>query len=164
MSEARLPVFGPTETFPVDESGEPFAVVRLDVAVTRNQLRTAIAIGHAEMAAEPALDQLSTADIRREVEGHLAAGATIELYREQARVVGLLAEADRLAEVDAAVDRAYTTANSVDFDEYRIAQARRALVEAEQLDMGDDQAMARMIGRLGVVLSQLLDVVDGSAQ
>ncbi|MER5473712.1 hypothetical protein [Streptomyces sp. NPDC002685] len=86
----------------------PFATVRLDLVVSRDQLRTAIGIGHADMGGEPALDELSVRDIRREVEGHLAAGATIELYRETASVVARLAETDGLADIDAAVDRAYT--------------------------------------------------------
>ena len=47
-----------------------------------------------------------------------------------------------------------------DYDRYRIAQAREALAKAEQLDMSDDRAMARTIGRLEVALSQLLDVID----
>jgi hypothetical protein len=45
-------------------------------------------------------------------------------------------------------------------DRYRIAQAREALAKAEQLDMSDDRAMARTIGRLEVTLSQLLEVID----
>ena len=46
-----------------------------------------------------------------------------------------------------------------DHDRYRIEQAREALAAAKQLDMGDDRAMARMIGRLETVLKQLLDML-----
>lgn len=46
------------------------------------------------------------------------------------------------------------------FDRWRVAQAREALAASEQLDMGDDRAMARMLGRLEVVLRSLLEMVD----
>lgn len=45
-------------------------------------------------------------------------------------------------------------------DRYRVGQARAALAELESLDMGDDRAMARMIGRLETVVSQLVEMVD----
>ncbi|MEV7034586.1 hypothetical protein AB0N99_30695 [Streptomyces sp. NPDC093272] len=54
-----------------------------------------------------------------------------------------------------------------EYDRYRIAAARRELAKAEQLDMSDDRAMARTIGRLEVALQQLLEVfgeVDGGEQ
>jgi hypothetical protein len=51
-----------------------------------------------------------------------------------------------------------------DHDRYRIAQAREALAKAEQLDMSDDRALCRMLGRLEVALSQLLDVIDALAE
>ncbi|WP_329340762.1 hypothetical protein OG252_33310 [Streptomyces sp. NBC_01352] len=101
------PPFGPTEVFPCDENSEAFAVVRFAVEVSLDQLRTAIAIGHAEMSGTPPLAEMSVADIRREVEGHLAAGATINLYRETAEVVRRVNESGHLAELDAAIDRAY---------------------------------------------------------
>jgi hypothetical protein len=47
-----------------------------------------------------------------------------------------------------------------DHDRYRIEAARRELAAVEQLDMADDRAMARMIGRLEVVLQQLLEMLD----
>ncbi|MGW0626458.1 hypothetical protein [Streptomyces sp. NPDC002758] len=47
-----------------------------------------------------------------------------------------------------------------DLDRYRIGQARDALAESERLDMSDDKAMAREIGRLRAVLESLLEMVD----
>jgi hypothetical protein len=44
-------------------------------------------------------------------------------------------------------------------DRYRIEAAREALSEVQRLDMGDDRAMARMIGRLEVTVQQLLEMV-----
>ncbi|WP_045563002.1 hypothetical protein [Streptomyces sp. FxanaA7] len=46
-----------------------------------------------------------------------------------------------------------------DHDRYRIEAARRELANAQQLDMSDDRAMARRIGRLEVVLQQLLEML-----
>lgn len=105
---ADLEQFGPTETFPCDENSEAFAVVRLAVEVSRDQLRTALAIGHAELNGTPPLDDMAVRDIRREVEGHLAAAATISLYRETEAVVRRVNEAGILPTIDAAIDRAYT--------------------------------------------------------
>ena len=45
-------------------------------------------------------------------------------------------------------------------DQYRVEQAREALAAAKQYDMADVRAMAHLIGRLEVVLSQLLDMLD----
>jgi hypothetical protein len=45
-------------------------------------------------------------------------------------------------------------------DRYRVASARNALSLAAELDMSDDRAMARTIGRLEVALSQLVEMVD----
>lgn len=45
-----------------------------------------------------------------------------------------------------------------DHDRYRIAQARRDLAAARQLDKPGDQATAHMLGRLEVALEQLLEV------
>ena len=43
---------------------------------------------------------------------------------------------------------------------FEIRMARDALVQLAELDMSDDSAMARMLGRLEVVLEGLLRVVD----
>lgn len=100
------PSFGPTEIIGDDEQ-TPFAIVHLAIALPREQLRAALAIGHAEMAGEPPLPGMSPADIRREVEGHLGACAVLELDRETASVTDRLAP-ELAAELDAAIDRAYT--------------------------------------------------------
>jgi hypothetical protein len=104
----NLPTFGPTEVFPCDENSEAFAVVRLAVEVSRDQLRTALAIGHAELNGTPPLDDMAVLAIRREVEGHLAAAATISLYRETESVVRRVNEVGALPAIDAAIGRAYT--------------------------------------------------------
>lgn len=107
MTGNDLPVFGPTGAIPCDEDREPFATVRMDLIVTREQLRAALGIGHAEQAGQPALDEMSVQDIRREVERHLGACAVIQLDDEAGSFNARLAP-ELAAQLDAAIDRAYT--------------------------------------------------------
>lgn len=100
------PTFGPTEIHGDDEQ-TPHAIVQTALALTREQLRAALAIGHAQMSGQPPLPDMTAADVRREVEGYLAAGAVFELYRETDAVNERLT-ADHAEALDTAVDRAYT--------------------------------------------------------
>ncbi|MFD5297198.1 DUF6907 domain-containing protein [Streptomyces mutabilis] len=104
---ATPPVFGPTEIIGDDEQ-PTHAIVQLALALPREQLRAALAIGHAQMAGEPPLDEMSVSDVRREVEGYLGAASIVDLYRETAVVAERITE-EHAAELDAAIDRAYTT-------------------------------------------------------
>lgn len=104
---ATPPVFGPTDTIPADENATPLAVVAIAITVTREQLRTALAAGHAEMAGQPPLDDISVLDVRREIEGHLAAGAIVSVDDETPTVTERLTP-EYTAQLDAAIDRAYT--------------------------------------------------------
>jgi hypothetical protein len=45
-------------------------------------------------------------------------------------------------------------------DRYLVGQAQEALEQAGRLDLADDRAMARTVGRLETVLKQLLDMLD----
>lgn len=104
------PAFGPTEILG-DEGETPFAVVRIALAMPLEQLRAALAIGHAEMAGEPPLNEMPIADIRREVEGYLGANAVVEAYRETTAINALLATPDNRQhrdDLDTAINRAYT--------------------------------------------------------
>ncbi|PKT71850.1 hypothetical protein CW362_16445 [Streptomyces populi] len=47
-----------------------------------------------------------------------------------------------------------------DRDRYRVTQARAELDALETLDLGDDRAMARALGRIEVALQQLVEMVD----
>jgi predicted phosphohydrolase len=47
------------------------------------------------------------------------------------------------------------------FDRIGIRHARKALADAEQLDMSDDRAMARAIGRLQAAVEDLLEILEG---
>ncbi|MFJ2719015.1 DUF6907 domain-containing protein [Streptomyces sp. NPDC088353] len=103
---AQPPAFGPTEIIGDDER-TPHAIVMLAVALPREQLRAALAIGHGQMAGEPPLEDMSAEDVRREVEGYLGACAVVELDRETEAISERLAP-EHAAVLDAAVDRAYT--------------------------------------------------------
>ena len=45
-------------------------------------------------------------------------------------------------------------------DQYRLDKAREELAALDTLDMGDDRAMSRTLGRLEVALQQLVEMVD----
>lgn len=47
-----------------------------------------------------------------------------------------------------------------DHDRYRVEKAREELARAGSLNLLDETAMARTIGRLEVALSQLVEMVD----
>lgn len=103
------PSFGPTDPIPCDDDRDAFATVNLSLVVSREQLRTALAIGHAEAAGQPPLAELEILDVRREVEGYLAAVAVIGTEEE---AVTARISPELLAELDAAIDRAYTRPES----------------------------------------------------
>ncbi|MEU9215411.1 hypothetical protein AB0D47_02580 [Streptomyces sp. NPDC048376] len=103
----KPPRFGPTDTIPCDENATPLAIVGIDLTVTREQLRTALAAGHAEQAGQPPLADIDVLDIRREIEGQLAAGAIVAVDDETPNVNGRLTP-EYAAALDAAIDRAYT--------------------------------------------------------
>ncbi|WP_405595157.1 DUF6907 domain-containing protein [Streptomyces sp. NBC_01092] len=132
------PAFGPTEILG-DEGETPFAVVRVALALPREQLRAALAFGHAEMAGEPPLSEMSVADIRREVEGYLGANAVVEAYRETVAVTARLAAPEHRQlrdDLDAALDRAYRPAadRPLDVQEPRYGDGT---VTLQTLDHGD---------------------------
>lgn len=99
------PAFGPTDPIPCDDDWDAFATVNISLVVSREQLRAALAIGHAEQAGQPPLPELDILDVRREVEGYLAAAAVIGTEQEAstARI-----SPELLAAIDAAIERAYT--------------------------------------------------------
>lgn len=76
----RLPVFGPYEVQGgVDELEPAVAVVQVAFALTRTQLLTALAMSFAGLGPERTPESLTDDEVRREVEGQLAAEAIIEL-------------------------------------------------------------------------------------
>ncbi|WP_329471701.1 hypothetical protein OIE75_20360 [Streptomyces sp. NBC_01723] len=100
------PVFGPTEIVG-DDQADNLAIVQIALPLSREQLRTALAIGHAQMGGEPPLADMDVLDVRREIEGYLGAASVIDLHRE-ASVVAERITPEHAAELDAAIDRAYT--------------------------------------------------------
>ncbi|BCL20285.1 hypothetical protein ACPCBX_13570 [Streptomyces tuirus] len=110
----ELPVFGPFEVQGgVDEPEPPVAVVQVAFALTRTQLLTVLAMSFAGLG-DRTPESLTDDEVRREVEGQLAAEAIIEIDHlmeaneqavfppEQQRAMDLLG---------AAVDRAFRGAS-----------------------------------------------------
>jgi hypothetical protein len=130
-----VPIFGPTGAIPCDEGYEPFAAVRMDLVVTREQLRAALAIGHAEMAGEPPLDNMNVRDVRQEVEGHLGVCAISRLDEEAGSINARLSP-ELAAQLDAAIDRAYTVREIVR-EEQRPYSYSDGTVMLRTLDRGE---------------------------
>lgn len=107
MSE-QLPAYGPSEVFE-DEGITAHVVVRVAIAMSREQLITALTIGVTNLGTvDPA--QLSAEEVRREVEAYFAACGIVEIdtliaegwptsFPEAAR--------QRMQDIEAAVERAY---------------------------------------------------------
>lgn len=108
MSE-QLPVYGPTEVFD-DEGVTPHVVVRVAVALSREQLVTALTIGVTTMGADSDPAEMTPDDVRREVEGYFAACGIVEidtLIDEGWPASFRPSVEQRMADIVAAVERAY---------------------------------------------------------
>ncbi|MEV6835521.1 hypothetical protein AB0N17_13555 [Streptomyces sp. NPDC051133] len=111
MSE-QLPVYGPSEVFNVYDT-DPAVIVRVAIALSREQLMAALSIGFTEIAPDRSADSLTVEETRAEVEGWLASTAIVELdrYVRQGQLTAYPPEAqptmDALAE---ALLRAYPEA------------------------------------------------------
>lgn len=107
MSE-QLPVYGPSEVFE-DEGITAHVVVRVAVAMSREQLITALTVGVTNLGAvDPA--GMSADEVRREVEGYFAACGIVEidtLIDEGWPTSFAPAARQRMEDIVAAVERAY---------------------------------------------------------
>jgi hypothetical protein len=108
----NLPIFGPTEVQNVnDDFGPPVAVVRVDFALSREELVTALSYGYATANQDCPIGELSVEDVRREVEGYLAFAGYLEMTgRVESERVRKLQDPVTQAAFEAAIDRAYPTA------------------------------------------------------
>lgn len=109
QTHGELPVYGPTDPH-TDEDHTPEVIVRVDYALSRAQVATALGISFAEIAGDRTPEELTVVETRYEVEGYLACQGLFDLSDqmerdaqrtfppEQQRVLQLLAEA---------VERAY---------------------------------------------------------
>lgn len=105
----HLPVYGPT-TVTGDEESTPVAVVRVAVALSREQLLTALAVSFTEMDLDRDASALTVAEVRTEVEGYLATAALASLDRDAPSVHGRVFPLHQQAIVTAlaeATERAY---------------------------------------------------------
>lgn len=74
----NLPAYGPSEVFD-DEGVTPHVVVRVAIALSREQLITALTIGVTNMGAETLPGQMTADEVRREIEGYFAAVGLVEI-------------------------------------------------------------------------------------
>lgn len=79
--EGLVPTFGPTGLQNVhDDAPVPFAVIRIDYRVSREELFAALVIGFTDINPDRDPDAMTVEDIRREVEGTLAASSFNEVW------------------------------------------------------------------------------------
>ena len=106
---STLPIFGPTEVQNVDDDlGPAVAIVRVDFALSREELQTALAYGYASANQDCPVEDMSVQDVRREVEGHLAFAGYVKLTRHvESERVRSDKDPVRDAAFAAALDRAY---------------------------------------------------------
>lgn len=111
----QLPVFGPFEVQGgVDELEPAVAVVQVAFALTRTQLLTALAMSFAGLGPERTPESLTDDEVRREVEGQLAAEAIIELdhlMEANERTVFPPEQQQAMDALGVAVDRAFRGAS-----------------------------------------------------
>lgn len=106
---STLPIFGPTEVQNVDDDlGPAVAIVRVDFALSREELQTALAYGYASANQDCPVEDMTAEDVRREVEGHLAFAGYVKLTRHvESERVRSDKDPVRDAAFEAAIDRAY---------------------------------------------------------
>lgn len=103
--------FGPTGLQNVhDDAREPYAVVRLDYRVSREELFAALVLGFTETDVDRDPDLLSVAEVRQEVEATLAASSFNEISRTVEQIQAGTYTGPQLRRLDGlrrAMDRAY---------------------------------------------------------
>lgn len=105
----ELPLYGPTEVQNVnDDFGPAVAVVRVDFALSREELVAALSYGYAIANQDCPVEDMSVEDIRREVEGYLAfAGYQRMTEHVEAERARRHQDPVTQAAFEAAIDRAY---------------------------------------------------------
>ncbi|GHF81775.1 hypothetical protein [Streptomyces thermodiastaticus] len=108
-----VPAFGPTGVQNVhDDAPEPFAVVRIDYRVSRDELFAALMLGFTETDVDRDPDLMTVEQIRGEVERALAMASVDEIWRVVEQVEDGRYSGPQLRRLDAlwrALDRAYPT-------------------------------------------------------
>ncbi|MEV4043119.1 hypothetical protein [Streptomyces sp. NPDC049744] len=158
-----LPTFGPFETQGgVDELEPAIAEIRVAFALTRTQLLTVLAMGFAGLGADRTPESLTDDEVRREVEGQLAAEAIIEIDRQMEANDRTVFPPDQQQAMDAlgvAVDRAFAWPE----EPSRIVQRPRygdGVVTLQTEDSGEVTVRepAWCIGHDGQTVGRLADV------
>ena len=109
--EGLVPTFGPTELQNVhDDTGPTYAIVRVEFAMSRAELETAMSYGYAEANHGRPPEDMTVEEIRKEIEGYLAYTGALEMFRhveaEQRRTIPP-ADQPHIDALNAALYRAY---------------------------------------------------------
>ncbi|MEU5394537.1 DUF6907 domain-containing protein [Streptomyces tibetensis] len=137
---SNLPTFGPYEVQGgVDELEPAVAVVRVAFALTRTQLATVLGMSFAGLGADRTPESLTDDEVRREIEGQLAAEAIIEVDRQMERDQAQVFPPEQQRAMDvlaAGVDRAYARPEP---PQHEIQQPRYGdgVVTLQTVDQGD---------------------------
>ncbi|WP_406345515.1 DUF6907 domain-containing protein [Streptomyces sp. NBC_00648] len=146
----ELPVYGPTEP-QFDEGVTPDVIVRVDYALSREQLVTALGIGFAEIAADRAPEALTVEEVRAEVEGFLGSRGIMEVDDQMERDAQRTFPPEQqhvMQLLTAAVERAYPAAGVSPARESDTPAPRSDRVPAESLDGIDPELLAWHQGAL----------------
>ncbi|MDX3559049.1 hypothetical protein PV729_46660 [Streptomyces europaeiscabiei] len=105
----NLPIFGPTELQNAhDDTGPAVVIVRVDFALSWEELQTALVYGYAESNSERPIGELSVEEVRAEVEGYLGfTGYAQMLLHVESERVRRPEDPAMNAAIDAALARAY---------------------------------------------------------
>jgi hypothetical protein len=139
LAGEQLPVFGPTEVQNVnDDFGPAVAAVRVDFALSREELVAALSYGYAIANQDCPVEDMGVEDVRREVEGYLAFAGyerlTEHVEAERARRVE---DPAVQAAFEAAIDRAYPTAPATARAAMQAARYGDGTVTLQTLDRGE---------------------------
>ncbi|MEV5353266.1 hypothetical protein [Streptomyces sp. NPDC052693] len=157
----ELPTFGPFEIQGgVDEPEPAVAVLRVAFALTRTQLVTALSMSFAGLGADRTPESLTDDEVRREVEGYMAAEAIIELdhQMEANERNGFTPEQQRATDVlAAAVDRAFAPPEPLPVQEPRRGEG---MVTLQTVDRGEVTVPepAWCVGHEGDPVSHFTDI------
>ncbi|MFE9602021.1 DUF6907 domain-containing protein [Streptomyces hokutonensis] len=135
----ELPLFGPTDLFD-DEGITPDVIVRVDYALSRQQLHAALVVAFTEIAEGRSPEDLSVVEIRTEVEGYFAGHGIVAVDNqiaddehhvftaEQQRIMQGLAEA---------IERAYPPRRDRAADAVQSPRYAEGTVTLQTLDRGE---------------------------
>lgn len=165
--QPALPAFGPTELQNVhDDTGPAYAIVRVEFAMSRAELETAMSYGYAEANHGRPPEDMSVEEIRKEVEGYLAYTGASEMFRhveaEQRRTIPP-ADQPHVDALNAALYRAYpltSEAPAVQAPVYGDGTVTLQTLDRGEITVGEP---AWCVGHDGELVVHLADVIHNGS-